>query len=520
MVDDLLRLKLALLASALRPGSRRAVRSLALSALVLVVTVGMLAAASSADVSDPGHRAALIIAAGALSFGILVAPLSAGLGSAMEPRRFAAYPIPAGRLALGLYAAGFVGVPGLLAVTLAISVESAWSQQPGRGVAVAAGVVTALTIILSSQLLVAIAAQLAVSEPAARAVTATARAVVAIAIACAALAAIVAARGDDDVALARFASVVGRSPGGLTWAAIGEPGPEVAVRLAIAIVALGALAVLWRWTVGRLLVAADTRRPSDDRRIDAGLGWFDMTPATPGGVIAARSLLYWSRDPRYRLVLLGLPLAPPLIMLALLIAGVPLPLLWLIPLPFLALFLGWFSHNDAAYDHTALWMHVSAPLRGAADRWGRLVPPLVLGVPLVLITAPLFALWSGVDNGFEALAGISLGLLFTALGVSSVVSALAPYPAARPGAGPFDQPPLTGSRSFWSQAGSLVATIGFMSPALTVAWWGLIADPRWLPIAGLAGVGSGLVMLALGVLVGGQVFRRRAPDLLMLAQRT
>jgi ABC-2 type transport system permease protein len=520
VVDDLLRLKFALLVSALRPGSRRALRSLAVAALVVIVAGGMLVAGSSVDVTDPGQRAALVIAAGALSFGILVAPLAAGLGSAMEPRRFAAFPIPPGRLALGLYVAGFVGVPGLLAITLAVSVESAWSEHPGRGVAVAAGVITALTIILSSQLLVAIAAQLAVSEPAARAVTGTARAVVAVAIASAVLAAVVAVRGDDEAALVRFATVVGRSPGGLTWAAIGEPGGEVAFRLSVAVVALLALGALWFGVVSRLMVAAQRQRPADDRQIDAGLGWFDMTPATPGGVIAARSLLYWTRDPRYRVVLLGLPLAPPLIMVALLIAGIPLPLLWLIPLPFLALFLGWFSHNDAAYDHTAIWMHVSAPLRGAADRWGRLVPPLVLGVPLVLITAPLFALWSGIDNGFEALAGISLGLLFTGLGVSSVVSALAPYPAARPGAGPFDQPPLTGSRSFWAQAGSLVATLGFMSPALTVAWWGLIADARWLPIAGLAGIATGLVMLGFGVLVGGQVFKRRAPDLLSLAQRT
>jgi len=520
VVDDLLRLKLALLTSALHPGSRRVVRSLAVALLVALVAAGMLVAGSVADVTDPAQRAALVIAAGALSFGIMVAPLAAGLGSAMEPRRFAAFPIRSGRLALGLYVAGFIGVPGLLAVTLAVSVETAWSEHPGRGVAVAAGVVTALTIILSSQLLVAIAAQLAVSEPAARAVTVTARAIVAVAIASAVLVAIVAVRGDDESALVRFATVMGRSPGGVTWAAIGEPGGEVAFRLGIAVVALLALGALWWWTVSRVIVAAPRQHRADDRPADGGLGWFDMTPATPGGVIAARSLLYWTRDPRYRVVLLGLPLAPPLIMVALLIAGVPLSLLWLIPLPFLALFLGWFSHNDAAYDHTAIWMHVSAPLRGAADRWGRLVPPLVLGVPLVLITAPLFALWSGIDNGFEVLAGVSLGLLFTALGVSSIVSALAPYPAARPGAGPFDQPPLTGSGSFWSQAGSLIATLGFMSPALTVAWWGLTADARWLPVAGLAGVGTGVVMLGLGVLVGGQVFRRRAPDLLMLAQRT
>lgn len=520
MVDDLLRLKLALLGSALRPGSRRVTRALAVAAVVVAVIVGMLVAAAAVDVTDPAQRAAVVIAAGALSLGILVAPLAAGLGSALEPRRFAAYPIPSGQLALGLGLAGAIGAPGALAIALAVAVETAWLGQPEGGVAVAAGVLTALTIIVSSQLLVAIAAQIAVSDAAAQAVTATARVTVIVAISAAVLVGVVAVRGDDAEALTRFADVVGRSPGGLTWAAIGAPGGEAALRLAAAGAALIGLAALWWWVVARITVSASRRPVAGERSRETGLGWFDMAPATPGGVIAARSLLYWTRDPRYRVVLLGLPFAPPLIMVALLIAGVPLPLLWLIPLPFLALFLGWFTHNDAAYDHTAIWLHVSAPLRGAADRVGRLVPPLLLGVPLILITAPLFALWSGIDSGFELIAGVSLGLLGTSLGVASVVSALAPYPAARPGAGPFDQPPLTGSRATWAQAGSLIATLGFMSPTLVLAWWGVTSDPMWLPLAAIAGIATGVGMLGLGVLVGGQVYRRRAPELLTLAQRT
>jgi ABC-2 type transport system permease protein len=520
VVDNLLRLKIALLLSALRPGSRIVGRSLAVLALVTVLIVGMLVVGVTIDVTDPGQRAALIIAAGALSFGIAVSPLAAGLGSAMEPRRFAAFPVSPPHLALGLLVAGCVGIPGLLALTLAVTVESAWAGQPGRGVAIAAAVITALTIILTSLFFVAVAAQVSVSEPAARAVTSTGRAVVAVSVAAAMLAIVAGFRGDDEQGLVQFAEVVGRSPAGVLWMAIGAPTAEAALRLSIGVFVLLVLAALWWWAVARLMESAPRRRTVDDARVDAGLGWFDMTPATPAGVIAARSLLYWFRDPRYRVVLLGLPMAPPLIMLALLIAGIPLPVLWLIPLPFLALFLGWFSHNDAAYDHTAIWMHVAAPLRGSADRWGRLVPPVLLGVPLILITAPLFALWSGIDGGFEALAGISMGLLFTALGISSVVSALAPYPAARPGAGPFDQPPLTGSGSFWSQAGTFAATLGFMSPALTVAWRGLAVDGRWLPLAGLAGVCTGVAMLTLGVIVGGQAFKRQAPDLLLLAQRT
>ena len=237
-------------------------------------------------------------------------------------------------------------------------------------------------------------------------------------------------------------------------------------------------------------------------------------------MIAARSILYWTRDPRYRLAILALPVAPALMMIALAIAGVPGQYLWLIPIPVLALFLGWFSHNDVAYDHTAVWLHVAAHVRGASDRWGRAVPPLLLGVPLVVLLAPVFAVWSGIGGIEPALLGTSLGLLLTGIGVSSVASAAAPYPAPRPGAGPFDQPPLTAATAGWSQGLSMLAIVALMAPTLWTAWRGVTVDPELLPIAALAGAATGVVVLGLGILIGGKVFRRRAPELLDLVLRT
>jgi ABC-2 type transport system permease protein len=186
----------------------------------------------------------------------------------------------------------------------------------------------------------------------------------------------------------------------------------------------------------------------------------------------------------------------------------------------LALFLGWFSHNDVAYDHTAVWLHVAAHVRGASDRWGRAVPPLLLGVPIVMLLAPVLALWSGIDRAGPALLGVSLGLLLTGIGVSSVASAAAPYPAPRPGAGPFDQPPLTAATAGWAQGLSMLAILLLMSPALVLAWSGLRGADELLPIAAGVGGATGFVVLVLGVLVGGRVFQRRAPELLDLVLRT
>ena len=316
--------------------------------------------------------------------------------------------------------------------------------------------------------------------------------------------------------LVATAGVLANTPMGMLWAAPGSDIAPMAARLVAGLVMVAVFALGWGVIVARLLESPQRTRADVIR---SSLGWFDLVPATPSGVIAARSLLYWTLDPRYRFVLLGLPLAPVIMMLAFAVAGAPLPPLWLLPLPVLALFLGWFGHNDVAYDHSAVWLHVAAPFRGASDRWGRAVPPLLLGVPIILAVSPLFALWSGVDDVLPALIGTSIGLLLTGLGVSSVSSAIGAYPAARPGAGPFDQPPSLEARAGWSQALSLLAIVGFMAPTLLLVWWGF-SDSQWFSTAGIAGTATGIGMLVLGIAVGGRAFRRRAPELLDLMLRT
>jgi len=513
VADHVLRLKLALLLSALRPG-RDLARALPVIALAAAVVWAVLALASVVQPALPEHRAALVIVATALSVGIAVAPLSAGLGSALEPRRFASFPIAPRRLALSLAIAGAIGIPGLLAAVLGIGLELAWAGTPTAGAAIAAGVLAALAIILTSQFLVAVGAQLAVSSAARRVITTGARVVVALALCAAGIT--VLAVGDPAAAgtLLPIAAVLGSTPVGMLWAVPGSELAPLLARLLGGLVMLAVMALGWAWVVGRLLEAPQrTQREAST----TGLGWFDLAPATPAGVIAARSLLYWLRDPRYRLVLLVLPLAPVLMMLTLATAGAPLPPLWLLPLPVLALFLGWFPHNDAAYDSTALWVHVAAPVPAVADRWGRSVPPLLFGL-LLLPPAPLFVLWSGVDGALPALLGITVGLLLTGVGVSSVASAVGAYPAARPGAGPFEQPPTLGARAGWTQALSLVSILALMAPALLTAVWGF-TDPAWFVVSGIAGAATGLGMLLLGLVIGGRAFRARAPELLDLALR-
>jgi ABC-2 type transport system permease protein len=515
VVDHILRLKLALLASAFRPGGALA-RTAGVLLLAGSVGAAMIWLSSEVDVTLAAHRAAIVIIATAVSIGIAVAPLSAGLGSALEPRRFSAFPIPPRELALGLGAAAAIGLPGLLAALLGISLERAWAGEPTVAAAVGGGVLGAIAVVIVSQYLVVVGDQLSVSTAARRTVTAVARTVIAVALASAVATVLVVVADDGTEQLIDTAAVIANTPMGMLWAAPGDDGAPLVARLLAGLLMVVVLALGWGAVVARLLESPQRTRADAPR---SSLGWFDLVPATPSGVIAARSLLYWTSDPRYRFVLLGLPLAPVVMMLAFAVAGAPLPPLWLLPLPVLALFLGWFSHNDVAYDHSAVWLHVAAPFRGASDRWGRAVPPLLIGVPVILAVAPLFALWSGVDEVLPALIGTSLGLLLTGLGVSSVSSAIGAYPAARPGAGPFDQPPSLEARAGWSQALSLLAILVFMGPTFVLVWWGF-DDEQWFAVAGIAGSATGVGMLLLGILAGGRAFRRRAPELLDLMLRT
>ena len=510
MVDHILRLKLAVLGSAFR-GRGRAGRAVAAVVLVAAAGGSILFGATEFRPADLGDRSALVIIASVLALALAISPLTSGLGSAVEPRRFASYPVPPHRLALGLGLAGAVGIPGVLSSVLAAGLAIGWAGTPTALAAVAAGILGAIAIILTSLYLVAVAAQLAVSASTARVVTQLARGLVVVCVVTAGTTALVANRGRDTEALAGLAEFLGSTPLGMLWAAPAGPPSVLGARLLGGLVLVVVMAAGWVWTVGRLLETPQRIRLATRRH---GLGIFDFSPSTPSGVIAARSIVYWTRDPRYSAALLALPIGPALMMLTLLIAGVPLSVLWLLPLPVIALFLGWFSHNDVAYDDTALWLHVVADVRGSADRWGRAVPPLLIGMLILGLGAPLVSLWTGIDGVFPALLGISGGLLLTGIGVSSVASALAPYPAARPGSGPFDQPPIASVAAGWSQGLSLAVILSVMAPSLVIAWWGISEDPAWLPIAGLAGGATGVGMLALGVLIGGRVFRRRAPELL------
>jgi len=297
-------------------------------------------------------------------------------------------------------------------------------------------------------------------------------------------------------------------------AAAGAYGPAV-LKLAIALAALALLACGVERVTRALVRSVD--RPGRGRSYSTA-GWFDRLPARPASVIAARSLTYWARDPRYVVSLAIIPIVPIVMVAALGVAGVPAGILALLPLPTVCLLLGWSIHNDLAADSTAIWLHISAGTRGRADRWGRLFPVLALGVPLVVAGAVVSAVFHGSWDVLPGLIGVSASLLLCGAGLSSYMSAAFLYPTTRPGDSPFVHPQSTGALAVFVQAATLLVALLLSAPAIWLFVRATLADPAAQYLALLVGVLVGLLVLFGGVAAGGRTFERRGPEILATAQ--
>jgi ABC-2 type transport system permease protein len=199
--------------------------------------------------------------------------------------------------------------------------------------------------------------------------------------------------------------------------------------------------------------------------------------------------------------------------------GLPGRWLALLPVPIVALFLGWVSHNDIAYDSTAIWLHVAAHTRGVADRLGRLVPVLAVGTP-VLIAGSIIAgaLFGDLTAGFGEL-GVSGCLFLTGMGLGSVSSARLPYPVPQPGTSPFQQPNASSGLTAAVQSLTFLGQFLPAVPAIVFALLGVLDGDGWFLASLGAGLGIGALVFAMGLQLGARVFERRGPEILASAVR-
>jgi ABC-2 type transport system permease protein len=481
------------------------------------VVVGLFAL----RVAPPEVAGPVVTVFGSLfTLGFLLVPLVFGVDDAMDPRKFSLFGIDRRQLTLGLSVAALVSVPSLVVILLALAQVVTWARNPlSVLLALISVVAIVVTCVLGSRVTASVAAFVLASRRARDAGGLIG--VIAIVLVSPAIVLLATVDWAEDGlgALDAIASVVGITPLGAAWAApaaaaSGDIGGAL-LRTVIAVAFAGLLWLAWQRLITAMLV---TRHRESDPKAYIGLGWFRWLPARPVGAITARTLTYWGRDSRYLVTLAVVPIVPIAMFVPLLVVGVPISWLWLLPMPVMALFLSWSVHNDVAMDHTAVWLHVATHTSGRADRWGRALPILLVGGPLLVAGSFLCAQLHGDEDVLPTILGVSLCILLAGVGLSSIMSAAFPYPVVQPGGSPFQQP-QSGTSSALVQSFSFLAILVLASPALLLAVTSFLEEGWWNWATLWTGLGIGLLVLAIGIAGGGRIFAARAPELLAFSLR-
>ncbi|MFK3678620.1 hypothetical protein ACI2IP_12880 [Microbacterium sp. NPDC090218] len=515
MAAHVLRLRFALLLGSLR-GDRRVRTLIVFAAVVAVTAVVCIAVFTLGAAPVPVARAVTVLGGAALLVGFLVGPILVGAVDQLDPRRFAVFGVDERQMPWVLTLASFISVPSLalLAVYTSVCIVAIGAGAPWP-LAVLMTIIAVVTTALTSRIGMAINALL-LPERRSRELTALfALALLVIAFPVAVFLGSLRWDGLVPDSLATVSSVLGftplaASPAFLFAAAEGETG-SAWVSGIIAVLTVGLLWAAWTWLVRRLLTT--TERPIASRE-RTGLGWFGLLPSNAFGAIASRSLVYWLRDRRYIMNIIVVPVAGVLTVLPLIVAGVPLEVAALVPVPVMALFFGWLPHNDVAYDSTALWTHVASGVRGLPDRLGRLVPVLLVAIPVLAIAVPLSLLLIGDWSLLLPLGGLAASLLFSALGISSIVSVVAPYAVSRPGDSPFQQPQRPTSRGAYGPAAAFLGAIVLSIPTIWLFAATIVEGSAYAPATFWVGLVIGLAVLAAGAVIGGRIFERSGERLM------
>ncbi|WP_282946821.1 hypothetical protein [Cellulomonas endometrii] len=513
MAAHLVRLKLTLL----RNGLRRSVWKLIGLLLGLAYVLFLLALATAGLAllgaqRDPELSRTVVVLAGTLLVaGWWLLPLVAfGVDSTLDPERFRLFPMRRRSMLTGLALAGLVGVPGLATTLLGAGSALAWTWDLAAAVAALVGAVLGVALcVVGSRAVTTLLAPL-VSGRRFREVAAV-LAIVPLMLAGPILLGVTAGLSAVADVLPRVAVVAGWTPVGAPWALAADVADgawlAAAGKVAICLAALAVLVAVWDRALSAALV-----RPEGGGRVARGhgLGFFDRVPATPTGAVVARCLTYWLRDSRYAAAVAVVPVLVLLLWFlgrggdVVLGAGV-----------LVAFVMGWSLSADVAYDDTAFWTHVAAPVDGRVDRAGRAVAGLVVGGVVVLATDVLVL---GVADRWDAtlpVLGMSLGVLGAGVGASSVYSARVVYPVPKPGENPFSTPQGTSFAVMVTQSVGMLVLLALCLPTVGLGIAALVTGHAVLDVLTLAvGLGVGAAAVVVGVRLGARVYDRRAPELL------
>jgi ABC-2 type transport system permease protein len=487
----------------------------AFGALWVIVLAGVglfFAGANGLDVAST----AIVIGGAVVTLGWIVGPIFVtGVDTTLDPAKLAPFPMSTGRMMAAITAAGATGVPGIACAIGALLTFLVWWRWPvAAGAAVVAIPLGFALWVVASYTVATLAGGLGGSRRTREAIALVAFALLIFASPILlGILGLLRSAADAGAQLGAIVEAVSWTPIAAAWAVPGDlAGGDVLaaiVKLAIAAATLVVLWLLWNRSLSASLVAAPTRTRT---RRAGGLGWFGIMPSTPVGATWARSTANWLRDGRYLRQLLIVPLVPVIVPIytggqldnaAFALSGL-----------IVAFFAGILPYTDVSYDGTAFGTVLQTGIRGRADRLGRMLGAACIGVPVTLLAGAVVAALSNSWDLYPAVFGASIALLFAGYGVSAVTSALLIVPVPQPGDNPFKRVPGATFSMFLVFFVAWIAVAVLAAPAVVPALLAaIIGGTVFSWVALVVGVILGPVLLAVGVLVGGRIFDRRAPAL-------
>lgn len=516
MVAHLLRLKLTLLRNSVRRSPWQLV-GLGIGALYALGLVALgVTGLLFLRLADVGLAQTVVVLGGtAALLGWAVIPVAASAADlTLDPARFTTSAVPMPQLLTGLALGGLIGIPGVATSLVALATVGTWSRSvPAAAGALVGAALGVLSCVVLSKVVTTATAGLASSRRF-KDISAVAFLIPLVLMGpiVAGIARGIAGSRDFLTGLARTLSW---TPVGAAWSLGGDLAEgsfgAAALKFLIALATLAGLGLCWKLLLQRALVTPPYAGTA--KKKSGGLGLFGVFPATPTGAIAARSLSYWLRDPRYAGALIVVPLLPVLLLFQSGQTGNDGLLLFVGPLT--AFLLAWSISSDVSYDNTAFALHLSTGVRGLHDRLGRALACLVFALPVVLAFSVLPFLISGDWLLLPGVLGLSLGMLFSGMGLSSVVSARYTVSVPLPGDSPFKKPPGNVAQTMAVQFGGMGVLLLLVAPEVALMAVQLVTGS---PVAGwinlLLGPVLGLVLFAAGVRLGGKWLDARGPELL------
>lgn len=252
------------------------------------------------------------------------------------------------------------------------------------------------------------------------------------------------------------------------------------------------------------------------------LGLFDRFPATPRGAIAARTVYLLMRDSRASANIYVIPMM--YFVFGFLLSrisfspdgGTSSSFYTIFILLFTPMAAGYIFAYLVSYDSSAFSQHVYSAVKGKDDRWGRATGLMVIMLPIIIVGTVFMTLLNQTPLHLIINLGISLGLFFTALGISAYTDMVMSIPVPPPGSSPFKMPQQNdGFAKNLARMGIMLVIMAFSIPgfAFYIAF-GLTGNALWAVLGGLVSVSIGAAVFLWGIKLGACRFDRMAPETL------